>query len=150
MENAASVAYKKACKQVRDKEHLQKNYPVWMQTFAEKLPERTMAEAIQEHVEMNESDHHRKERELRYSTSPYERFSWLVYLHVTSTSWFEAFIMVNILLIGIATGVDLENTQGDPATTAFVDVVGYVTFAVFTIECVLKIEVSRKINSDRK
>ena len=31
------------------------------------------------------------------------------------------------------------SNEGDPATTAFVDVVGYVTFAVFTIECVLKI-----------
>ena len=58
---------------------------------------------------------------------------------MTSTVWFEAFIMANILMVGICTGLDVENRDGNPGVTAFVDVVSVVTSAVFTIECVLKI-----------
>lgn len=47
--------------------------------------------------------------------------------------------MVNILLVGVATGLDLENAGRDPWAVTFVDVVGIETLAVFTIECILKI-----------
>ena len=33
---------------------------------------------------------------------------WLLYKYVVNTSWFESFVMLNILLIGCATGMDLE------------------------------------------
>ena len=47
--------------------------------------------------------------------------------------------MFNILMVGVATGVDLENRERDPWTVAFVDIVGYVSLVVFVLECVVKI-----------
>ena len=48
---------------------------------------------------------------------------WHVYNWVTSSPVFEAFIMGNILLIGVATGIDLENRDGDPGVQRFVNMV---------------------------
>lgn len=42
------------------------------------------------------------------------RIAWRVYLYITSTVWFESFVLLNIVLIGVSTGIDLENSQGDP------------------------------------
>ena len=47
--------------------------------------------------------------------------------------------MINILLIGISTGLDLENTDGDPGVTSFVDATSLFTTVVFTVECLLKL-----------
>jgi voltage-gated sodium channel len=47
--------------------------------------------------------------------------------------------MVNILLVGVATGLDLENAGRDPWCAMFVGVVGVLTLVVFSAECVLKI-----------
>ena len=46
-----------------------------------------------------------------------------MYNWVTSSPVFEAFIMGNILLIGVATGIDLENRDGDPGVQRFVNMV---------------------------
>jgi len=105
-DNAASAAYKKAIKRTRDEEYLKKNFPPWMQFFAMKLPDKDVADT---QLNIIETTQHRKERELRDSPHAYENYGWLAYEHFTSQSWFEAFIMCNIMLIGIATGVDLEN-----------------------------------------
>ena len=82
---------------------------------------------------------HRKERLMAHSPRAYERFAWLVYKHTVSTHWFEAFIMANILLIGVATGIDLENNGRDDWAQGNVDAVSLFTTVVFTAEVVLKI-----------
>ena len=115
-DNAAAVAYKKAIKCTRDEEYLKKNFPPWMQFFAMKLPEQDVADT---ELNIHETTRHRKERELRDSPRSYDHYGWYAYLYFTSQSWFEAFIMGNILLIGVATGVDLENdgARGTPTVT---------------------------------
>jgi hypothetical protein len=35
--------------------------------------------------------------------------AWFVYSKITSQVWFEVVILINILCIGAATGLDLEN-----------------------------------------
>ena len=57
----------------------------------------------------------------------------------TPQSWFESFVLANILLIGIATGLELENNGADASVSLAVDVISGLTLAVFTLECVLKI-----------
>jgi len=47
--------------------------------------------------------------------------------------------MLSILMIGVATGVDLENGGRDAWTVAFVDIVAIFSTVVFTVECVVKI-----------
>jgi hypothetical protein len=54
-------------------------------------------------------------------------------------SWFEAFVMCNILLIGVATGLDLEFEAKNPAVNEFVSTSSTLTMIVFTLECVFKI-----------
>ena len=46
---------------------------------------------------------------------------------------------MNILAVGLATGLDLENRGRDPWVVQFVDSVGVITLSVFTCECLLKI-----------
>ena len=53
--------------------------------------------------------------------------------------WPAAFIMVNILLIGLCTGLDLEYGGEDEDVASFVRNVGMMTTTVFTAECGLKI-----------
>jgi hypothetical protein len=52
--------------------------------------------------------HEAKKAEMEGDTNPYTQLAWLVYTRVTSTSWFEAFIMCNIVLIGVSTGLELQ------------------------------------------
>ena len=75
-----------------------------MSEFASRLPEQDEREKIL----VTETVRHRKERELKESPFLYERVSWRVYYYVTSRTWFEAFIMLNILLIGACTGLDVS------------------------------------------
>ena len=81
----------------------------WLKEFADRLPEE--AEAHQE----EKVDKWDVRKKLLHggseSESPYERLAWWIYENITSRLWFEGFILLNILLIGIATGVDLENSS---------------------------------------
>ena len=84
------LADRKAIQQTRDPEHLRQKFPPWMSEFASRLPE----ENEREKIVITETVRHRKERELKESPFFYERLGWLVYFYVTSSAWFEAFIMV--------------------------------------------------------
>jgi len=61
---------------------------------------------------------------------------------VTSTPYFEAFIMLNIFAVGITTGLSL-NGDADPITSPrvsyAVEWVTQITFVVFIVEAALKI-----------
>lgn len=81
-----------------------------------------------------------KRKELEKSTDYYDQLAWFVFKWITSRAWFEAFIMCNIALIGVATGVDLQFAAvKDPTITQFVDTVSNVTAIIFTVECGLKL-----------
>jgi voltage-gated sodium channel len=67
------------------------------------------------------------------------RWSWVIYESVTSQIWFELFIMSNIILVGITTGIDLENRGRDEWTLTFSRVVNIATLIIFTLEILLKI-----------
>ena len=67
------------------------------------------------------------------------RLAWFVYKHVTKQAWFESFIMINIMLIGISTGLDLENRGRDAWVVNATELVAEVTQVVFTLECILKL-----------
>jgi voltage-gated sodium channel len=67
------------------------------------------------------------------------RISWFVLQHFTSKAWFEAFVMANILLVGAATGVELDNDGRDERISEAVNAVSLFTLAVFTLEVVLKV-----------
>lgn len=69
----------------------------------------------------------------------YYRLAWKVYLHVTSTMWFELFILFNIVLVGITTGLELENHDRDEWTTVASELVTDITLGVFTLEIILKL-----------
>jgi len=81
-----------------------------------------------------------KRRELSESTHPYEKLAWYMFLYITGQSWFEAFVMINILFIGIATGIDLQYGDGPyPTAHNFVNFVSMFTTIVFTIEVAFKL-----------
>jgi voltage-gated sodium channel len=63
----------------------------------------------------------------------------LVHSHITSKPAFEIFILINIIMVGVITGLDLENQGKDEWTVHFSYVTGKFTLAVFTLECLLKI-----------
>jgi hypothetical protein len=67
------------------------------------------------------------------------RLAWRVFSTVVSQTWFETFVMLNIVLIGIATGLDLENNGRFAPVNTFVEVSAIFTTVVFTFECVAKI-----------
>lgn len=77
-------------------------------------------------------------REHPYLTA-YRKLSYFVYKNIVSQFWFEAFILTNILLTGIVTGLDLENNGRDPWTVDAVNIVSLMTLVVFTVEVVLKV-----------
>jgi hypothetical protein len=60
-------------------------------------------------------------------------------VHITSTIWFEFFVLFNIVMVGITTGLELENKDRDHWTTSLSSYVTDITLGVFTIECILKI-----------
>lgn len=106
-----------------------------MSAFAEKLPENNDEFSPQAVVE---TEYRRKHRLLSQSSQPYERLSWLVYQRITSRQWFEAFVMINILVVGLATGLDLEFSASE-IVGKFVNFVSNFTMIVFTCEVILKI-----------
>jgi len=62
--------------------------------------------------------------------------AWFLYLRLTSQAWFEAFVMANIVMVGAATGYDLETGGGNPEA---MNAISLFTLAVFTLEVVLKV-----------
>ena len=72
----------------------------------------------------------------------YLRFAWNLHAKVTSTPYFEAFIMLNIFAVGITTGLSLNgdaDPDSSPRVACAVDWVTQITFVVFIIEAILKI-----------
>ena len=108
----------------------------WLRTFAEKLPENDRAAAPRA---LRETVRHRKERILHRDGHLYPQIAWFIFENVTSKLWFETFILVNILLIGISTGLELENHGRAAWVTTVNSVVSITTLIVFTLECILKI-----------
>lgn len=135
--SAAAIAYRRAVKKTRTSDG--KEIPLWLKEFRNRMPELTNFE-LEAESKSKESLFEVKERELADSRDKYDQLAWFVYKHLTSKTWFEAFIMFNILLLGLATGLDLEYSEaGYAGVTAFVDFVGDFTVWVFTVECVLKL-----------
>jgi hypothetical protein len=59
-----------------------------------------------------------------------------------SQTWFEVFIMLNILAIGAATGIDLETNGGleaSPWVGPALEMTSLVTMIAFTTECAFKL-----------
>lgn len=129
-------ADRKATAQTRDRKNLEKDHPSWVAVFADLLPEK---DKTVESVTIKETTHAARERVMKESTNDYERFAWLVYENITSKTWFEAFILVNIVLTGVAAGIDLEFDGRSAGVANFVAFVSVMTQIVFTVECALKI-----------
>ena len=109
-----------------------------MKEFANRLPEQE--EEADEEPEVLDRHAHRKEKLGNgNSSNPYEMIAFWVYVKIVGTSWFESFILSCILLVGIATGVDLENPEPTPGVSAFVSITSTTTMIIFTMECALKI-----------
>ena len=64
--------------------------------------------------------------------------AWVLHAKVVTATWFEAFVMINILAVGVATGISLEQPPdeegSDPTVARAVEVVTQVTTAVFIAE----------------
>jgi hypothetical protein len=71
--------------------------------------------------------------------SAHHRFAWFIFRFVVNQAWFEGFIMCNILLIGVATGLDLENGGKSKTINAFVNFSSTFTMIIFSCECILKL-----------
>jgi hypothetical protein len=113
-----------------------KNQPAWLKEFANRLPE----EEEEEEPEVKSRDTIRKEALGNgESKDLYEKLAYAVYVHIVSKNAFETFILLNILLVGIATGVDLENPDPTQSIAQFVSVTAIMTTIIFTAECILKI-----------
>jgi len=134
--NAATLAYRKAVAKTRDRAKTSDSMPPWLEEIAAELPEDDSHAAP---GEIEETKDHRSRRTLEKSTHPYDRVSWLVHRFVTSQAWFEGFIMVCILLVGVATGLELENDGRSERTSEAVNTVSFVTLIIFTFEAVLKV-----------
>ena len=130
---------RKTLRTTRDKAYLEQHHPLWMITFSESLPDIVEAEAEETVAETDEDRLLRKAKKLKRSIFRYERFAWTVYANITSQAWFEAFILANILLIGVATGLDLEAGATSPSVAKAAEVISDITTAVFTLEVILKI-----------
>ena len=100
------------------------------------LPENEMYEEPKKQIE---DAARRKQRLLKDSKHPYEMLAWWVYSNLTSKNWFEAFVLANIVLTGIASGMELENRGRNDSISFFVDFVSLFTMVVFTLEVVLKL-----------
>ena len=114
-----------------------------MGIFAESMP----AEIKQNEEVIHEDEEHKRARLLgRHNGNTeihdqyvYLQAGWLVYKHVTSRPWFEIFILLNILLIGLFTGLDLEANGDDPAIRTGMQYVSAITTASFTLEIFCKL-----------
>jgi len=59
-------------------------------------------------------------------------------MNITSKSWFDSFIILNIVAISVATGVELEAGNAIPQSSIF-SLISDITLASFTAEAVLKL-----------
>jgi voltage-gated sodium channel len=146
--NAASRAYKAECKKERTfalslpRSNIEN---LWLVEFAERLPVEDEDLSLLDRSNLGDDGHSKvytaKEAELAGSKDRYDQVAWWVYSKLTSRPWFEAFVMFNILLIGISTGVDLETNggAGSPGIQLFIELTASLTFVVFSVECVLKL-----------
>ena len=140
MLGTANLAYRRAVQKTREaaNEAGARASAPWLAYFDDELPENDSGFALQK---VAESERHRKERLLRDSPHPYyNRFAWSINRYVTSTAWFETVVMAAILLVGVATALDLE-TDGDASATViqFIELTSLITTIIFTIECCVKI-----------
>ena len=70
----------------------------------------------------------------------YLRIAWWIHSKVVSSSFFEGFIMLCIIAVGVTTGLDVnDEDENNMNVRRFVNIVQWVTFVVFVVECVLKI-----------
>jgi len=132
---AAALAYRKAVAKARERAQSTGDPSVmpWLQEIVAELPEND-ADAAPNAI--LETPSHRKSRLLKDSVHRYDRLGWFVYSEITSQAWFEGFIMLNILLVGAATGFDLESGGSEPAA---IFLISLITLVVFTLEVVLKV-----------
>jgi len=147
--SAAALAYRKASQRARDKTN--KTLPPWLHEFRDLLPEIKGLEDEGEEPASpgspprspkkgKETVAEIKEAEMKDKDDPYLKLAWAMHEKVTSKNWFEGFVMLNILMIGLATGLDLQFADDpNPGVTGFVDVTGLFTMVVFTLECVCKL-----------
>lgn len=138
--NAATVAYKREIAKTRAaiKDGAGKgDVEPWLKEFADRLPEEAEPE---EEVKLTKSA---TRRALLHggddSPDRYERIAWWVFDNIVRQNWFEGFILLNILLVGISTGVDLENPEPSRGVLEFTTVTALFTLIVFTLEIVLKV-----------
>ena len=133
--NAANSAYRKVRKQTRQAATDGQKHPQWFGSLVNLLPE-----TEEKQMDISLTDREQKEQDHRDSDDLYERLAWVVFDRVTGTMSFEIFIMANIVLVGITTGIELE-AGSNPSETILrlVDFVTIVTLASFTIEVVLKV-----------
>jgi len=136
MLNAASMAYRKASANARDATKVDPNTAPWIKYIASVFPEDDTDLAP---IALIEANHHRKERLFANSNDYYEKFAWFIYSNITSTTWFEIFILFNIVIVGVSTGVELENQGRDEWTNVIGYYIGDITLSVFTLECILKL-----------
>ena len=135
--SAAALAYRKAVKKSRTSNG--EEVPTWLKEFRDRMPELSILSPAPE-AKFKESPYEAKKRELAHSKDRYEQLAWFTYINVTSKNWFETFILLNILFLGLATGMDLEYSEaGDDGIIDVVDFAGTFTAWVFTFECALKI-----------
>jgi len=136
VQNAASLAYRKAITKTRETLVEGHDNPVWLVHFANKLPDDDSDSAPSS---LFESGHHRKERKFSKSNNLYFKLAWFIHTRITSKDWFEFFILLNIILVGVITGIDLENDGRDEWTIELSKITSIFTLVVFTLECILKI-----------
>jgi len=142
MQNAAAMAYRKAIKKTHESIKEQTDTPEWLKHFGKHMVEDDSAAKPKA---INETPRHRKLRVITESKHDYLKFSWFVYDKITSQLWFEAFVLLNIVFVGVVTGLDLEFDKEDGEGHSNRDVhlisfyVSKITLGVFTIECILKI-----------
>ena len=134
--NAANSAYRKVRKQTRAAAHRAGGtHPVWFTGMVDLLPD-----VEEKQLEVQLTDREQKEEDHAKSEDWYERLAWQVFDKCTSAAWFEMFIMSNILLVGVVTGIELESgDNASPQIVEMVEVVNVLTLASFTMEIVLKV-----------
>lgn len=96
---------RKAIKKTRDRDA--RDLPQWLSEFRKRMPEELNNVEIEESQKPN-NIYSIKEEKLKESEDAYERLAWIVFAKITSTAWFEGFIAVNIILIGVSVGIDLQ------------------------------------------
>jgi len=69
----------------------------------------------------------------------YLELSWFVKEHITTSSWFEGFILVCILSVAVSTGLSLDGYDSNPSVKKFDYWVANITFYVFVLEVILKL-----------